>query len=79
MTSEDHQAIREQADGITSLNEKFAILLNAVAEFYPKVLDKIPEEIVMDADSVSKGLAPQWIKHLEKSMLAKIVVLPIKK
>ena len=71
MTSEDHQAIREQADGITSLNEKFAILLNAVAEFYPKVLDKIPEEIVMDADSVSKGLAPAMDKALGKIYVGK--------
>ena len=71
MTSEDHQAIREQADGISSLNEKFAILLNAVAEFYPKVLDKIPEEIVMDADSVSKGLAPAMDKALGKIYVGK--------
>lgn len=71
MNSDDHEAIKEQSDGIVSLNEKFTILLNAIAEFYPKVLEKIPEEIIMDEESVSRGLAPAMDKALGRIYVGK--------
>lgn len=71
MNSQDHEAIQQQANDISSLNDKFATLLNALAEFCPKILEKIPDGIIVDENSFAKGLAPAMNKELGKLYMGK--------